>query len=217
MKKILLMFSLMMLSTATVFAQEGGIQISTDKQTYYFGDFLKFTINVDNVTGDFAVIHIVDSSGKKSSPINLPISEKITTITAPNPFGAEIFGEGEYTLEVDYDRKYHSTKFFVKDSGKVVIPVWIKDLGAWWIEGLISDSEFAKGIEYLIESNVIVIQQQAVQENHESSIPDWFRYTTELWIQEDNGISDEEFANALAHLIKIGVIVINASDESEQT
>lgn len=217
MKKNLLVFSLIILSTIPVFAQENSVKITTDKETYYFGDFLKFTINVDKITGDFAVIHIVDSSGKKSSPINLPIVEKVTTITAPNPFGAEIFGEGEYTIEIDYSRNYDSTKFFVKDSGNVVISVWIKDLGVWWIEGLITDSEYAKGIEYLIENNVIVISQEIIKEDSESSIPEWFRYTTKLWIQEDNGITDEEYANALAHLIKIGVIVINASDESEQT
>ena len=215
MKKILLMFSLIILSTVPVFGQEEGLQITTDKETYYFGDFLKFTINVDRVTGDFAIIHIVDSSGKKSSPINLPISEEVTTITTPNPFGAEIFGEGEYTLEIDYDRKNDSTKFFVKDSGNVVIPVWIKDLGAWWIEGLISDAEFAKGIEYLIENNVIVIQQGVAVQNSESTIPNWVRDNTMWWIQGQ--ISDEEYTTALEYLIKIGIIIINTSDESEQT
>lgn len=215
MKKILLMFGLIILSTIPAFAQESGVKISTDKETYYFGDFLKFTINVDEVTGDFAVIHIVDSSGKKSSPINLPISEKVTTITAPNPFGSEIFGEGEYILEVDYDRKNDSVKFFVKDSGNVVIPVWIKDLGAWWVEGLISDSEFTKGIEYLIENNVIVIPQGIAIQNSESVVPDWVRDNTEWWIQGQ--ISDKKYAAALEYLIKIGIIVINASEESEQT
>ena len=215
MKKILLMFSLIILSTVPVFAQENAVKITTDKETYYFGDFLKFTINVDAVTGDFAIIHIVDSSGKKSSPINLPIVEKTTTITAPNPFGAEIFGEGEYSIEIDYSRNYDSTKFFVKDLGIVVIPVWIKDLGSWWIEGLISDSEFAKGIEYLVENDIIVISKEVSMQNSEPIVPDWVRDNTKWWIE--GHISDKEYASALEYLIKIGIIVINASDESEQT
>ena len=39
------------------------------------------------------------------------------------------------------------------------IPSWIKNNAGWWSEGLISDKDFLKGIQFLIESNMIQINQ----------------------------------------------------------
>jgi len=35
------------------------------------------------------------------------------------------------------------------------IPSWIKNNAKWWSEGLISDEEFVKGIEFLITNGII--------------------------------------------------------------
>jgi len=37
------------------------------------------------------------------------------------------------------------------------IPSWIKNNADWWAQGLISDDDFVKGIQYLIEQGIISI------------------------------------------------------------
>ena len=34
-------------------------------------------------------------------------------------------------------------------------PEWIKNNACWWSQGLISDDEFASGLEYLIEAGIV--------------------------------------------------------------
>jgi len=41
------------------------------------------------------------------------------------------------------------------DSGE--IPSWIKNNADWWAQGLITDDDFVKGIQYLVEQGIIVI------------------------------------------------------------
>lgn len=41
---------------------------------------------------------------------------------------------------------------------KYVIPQWIKTNAGWWSQGLISDSEYVQGIEYLINQGIVKIK-----------------------------------------------------------
>ncbi len=45
-----------------------------------------------------------------------------------------------------------------------IIPVWIKDVAGFWAEGGITDSEFIETLEFLIESNVIQVNDPQVLE-----------------------------------------------------
>lgn len=42
------------------------------------------------------------------------------------------------------------------------IPEWIKSTAGWWSGGLISDNDFLSGIKYLIENNILIIEQDYV-------------------------------------------------------
>jgi len=37
------------------------------------------------------------------------------------------------------------------------IPVWLKNNAGWWSEGLISEDEFVKGIEFLVENRILIV------------------------------------------------------------
>ena len=48
-----------------------------------------------------------------------------------------------------------------KDMGTFVvgkIPDWIKNNAKWWSEGLLSDEDFSKGLEYMVKEGIIKIQ-----------------------------------------------------------
>ena len=38
-----------------------------------------------------------------------------------------------------------------------VIPDWVRNNAGWWSEGLISDEDFANGIQYLIKEGIISV------------------------------------------------------------
>ena len=38
-----------------------------------------------------------------------------------------------------------------------IVPSWIKNNACWWSQGLISDDDFASGIEYLINQGIIKV------------------------------------------------------------
>ncbi len=43
-------------------------------------------------------------------------------------------------------------------SGSYEIPSWIKTNAGWWSDGLISDSDYVEGIQWLIENGIIRIE-----------------------------------------------------------
>jgi len=43
------------------------------------------------------------------------------------------------------------------DSSSQEIPAWIKNNADWWAQGLISDDDFVKGIQYLVEQGIIKV------------------------------------------------------------
>lgn len=183
------------------------VVIYTDKNQYSFGDYLSTTIEVSDVTGELAVLYITDEFGKKSSPVNIKVNGPKTTITAPFPFDPAIYIEGIYHIDVEYSGTTNSTEFSLIDSEIIVIPYWIKGFARYWLDGAISDNEFAKTIEFLIKEGIILIPEtQSQEKNTEVEIPEWVKTNTKWWIE--GKISDNEYALGLQHLIKIKIIVV---------
>lgn len=189
-----------------VFA-EPTVEIILEKSTYNYGEKLLYTIKVSEVTGDNAIIHIRDESGKGSSAIPVAITKLETLIPSAYPFEREVFPEGKYFIDVEYSGSKNTAEFSIVDAGNVVIPFWIKQVAYYWIspDG-ISDQNYIDAIEFLIKENIIVIPQTESQKNTESKIPVWVKTSTLWWLEEK--ISDEEYAQALQYLIKNGIIVV---------
>jgi len=199
---IFVMFSLMMSSTSVVYAAPT-VSIYTEKEIYSYGDFLTFTIEVSEITEDFAILHIIDESGKSSSAIPIPITELKTVVPSPFPFESEVYPLGTYTLEIQYSDSTDTTEFELIDSGKFLLPMGTKQVAVAWIEGDISDTFFMK---FLIEQNPTLFSTEQNSEPENVKIPHWVKNITGWWI--DKKISDKEFANAFEYLIKVGIIVV---------
>ncbi len=184
------------------------IGIETSQNVYGYGDFLSITINVSEITGDFATIYIIDSSQKKSILLQPPISQKTHSFPSNHPFDSTIWKSGSYILELEYSGVQSSTQFSIQDTGEVAIPSWIKDLATMWItEPLVTDKDFGRAIEYLIQHEVIKIPYTEPEGDVITNIPDWVKTNAEWWVT--GKISDTEFAMALQYLIKKGIILVN--------
>ena len=187
---------------------EPTIGIETSQSVYGYGDFLLITINVSEVTGDFATIYITDSSQKKSVLLQPPISQKTHSFPSNHPFDSAIWQSGSYILELEYSGVQSSTQFSIQDTGEVAIPSWIKDLATMWItEPLVTDKDFGRAIGYLIEHGVIEIPYTEPEGDVITNIPDWVKTNAEWWVT--GKISDTEFTVALQYLIKKGIILVN--------
>jgi len=165
-----MIFSMMISSTSVVYATPTA-SIYTEKEIYSYGDFLTFTIEVSEITGEPAILHIIDESGKKSSAIPISITELKTEVPSPLPFESNVYPLGMYTLEIQYSGSSSMTEFELIDSGNIVIPLWIREVAKYWYNGAITDVEFVKGIEFLIKEGIIVVPQ-GQETSGEVKIPD---------------------------------------------
>ena len=183
------------------------ISIQTDERIYRYGDFLSFTIKVSELTGESAILHIIDESGKSSSAISIPITQLETVVPSPYPFESTVYPLGKYILNIEYSGSSDSAEFELIDSGKTMIPFWIRDFSKYWYNDEISDKEFAKGIEFLIKEKIIVVSQSTSHGTvDEVKIPNWIKTSTGWWLQ--GKISDMEFAKSIEYLIKVGIIIL---------
>lgn len=187
---------------------EPAVSIETSQSIYHYGEYLSITINVSEVTGDFATIHITDPSQKKSILLQPPISQETHSFPSNHPFDSAIWKSGSYILELEYSDATSSTQFSIQDSGEVAIPFWIRDLATMWItEPLVTDKDFGRAIEYLIQHEVIKIPYTEPEGDAITSIPDWVKTNAGWWVT--GKISDTEFTVALQYLIKKGIILVN--------
>ena len=190
---------------------ESAISIATNQSVYEYGDHLVMIISVSEITGDDVSIYIIDPTERRSLLLQQPISQEYTEFPSKFPFDATIWKPGTYVLELEYLGDKSSTQFIIEDTGKIALPFWIKDLAHMWItEPLVTDKDFARALEYLIEKGIISIPYTEPGTETVSSIPEWVKNNAEWWIE--GKISDTEFALALQYLVKTGIITVNLSN-----
>jgi len=88
------------------------------------------------------------------------------------------------------------------------VPIWIKNNAAWWSQELIEDSDFVAGIEYLIQNEIITIQDNEIIAASYSSneIPVWIKNNAGWW--SEDLITEKEFIDGLQWLISNGIIQV---------
>jgi len=89
---------------------------------------------------------------------------------------------------------------------RVCVPDWIKNNAGWWADGIIDNSSFISGIEWLVSNDIIHVPSTAVSDAAESSIPDWVKNTAGWWAGDI--ISDDDFVNSIQYLIKVGIMTV---------
>jgi len=111
---------------------------------------------------------------------------------------------GVYEIKLSHNNSLIKTISFVVSDP--VIPDWIKNNAKWWSSGTVSDSEFVKAIEYLIEEGLITIFPGSAISVSEQDIPNWIKNNAKWWA--DDQISDEDFVKSIQYLVKKGIIRI---------
>jgi len=91
------------------------------------------------------------------------------------------------------------------EESSTAVPDWIKTSAKWWNNEQISDTGFARGIEYLIENNILTVPQTETFEQVQE-IPGWIKNTAGWW--GDGLLPDQDFVNGIQWLIKNGIMKI---------
>ena len=88
------------------------------------------------------------------------------------------------------------------------IPDWIKNNAGWWSNGLIDDSSFVSGIQWLISTGIVNVPptEQGVG-GGASVIPDWIKNNAGWW--SSGQIPDSAFVSGLQWLISNGIMTIS--------
>ena len=198
---------------------EPSVNIIMEKSTYKYCERLFYIIEVSEVTGDPAIIHIRDESGKGSSAIPIAIGPDLQTpVPALFSFDKEQFALGKYFIDVKYLGSEFTAEFDLVESENICIPESVKQFMIEWIlnedpdknlDGYLIDI-----IQKYVDPKLIEIPFEINDENiHELDIPDWVKNVGYWWIQ--GGISDNEFAQVINYLIDENIISSPIETENE--
>ena len=182
------------------------VEILMEKTTFTYCEKLFYTIQISEVTGEPAIIHIRDQAGTEGSPVSIPIHDMQNPIPAPFPFERN-FPTGKYFIDVEYAGAKDSAEFDLIDSENICISMPMKQVAYSWINDQMSDGFFIDAINKFVDKNLIIIPDKINEKNLENiHIPKWVKNIVGWWLEEK--ISDNEFSHAIQYLINKEIIVI---------
>ena len=193
---------------------EPTVSIVMEKTTYSYCERLFYIIEVSEVTGDPAIIHIRDEVGDGGSAIPIPISNLQTPIPAIIPFEKGLFQLGKYFIDVKYSSSEFTIEFELVDSNNICIPQTVKMFFVEWINDNMSDGYMMDAIQKYVDPQLIEIPFEITDENiHEIEIPEWLKKNTGDWWAQGL-ISDNDFAQVINYLIDKKYITSHKTVES---
>ena len=184
---------------------EPSASIIMEKTTYSYCEKLFYIIEVSEITGDLAIIHIRDDTGKGSSAIPIPITNLQNPIPSLVAFEAEVFPLGKYFIDLEYSGSTDTAEFNLIESNTVCIPELIKPIMANWLSGNISDGFLMDAFQKYVDSQLIDVPFEINENNvYEIDIPEWVKNVGQWWIE--GAITDDNFAKTMSYLIDRNVI-----------
>ncbi len=184
---------------------EPSVSIIMEKTTYSYCEKLFYIIEVSEITGESAIIHIRDETGKGSSAIPIPITNLQNPVPSIVGFEAEIFPLGKYFIDVEYSGAEFTAEFNLIDSDNICIPGVIKQFMIEWLNDKMPDGYLMDAFQKYVDTKLIDIPFEINDENiHDIDIPDWVKNVGYWWVQ--GVISDKDFAQVISYLIDENII-----------
>ncbi len=210
---LLILFTGIFIAMPQVHA-EPTVLITMEKTTYVYCEKLFYTINVSEITGDPAIIHITDETGKKSSAIPIAITELQNPIPSLIPFEAEIFPLGKYVIDIQYSGATTFAEFELIESESICIPELIKPIMANWLSGNISDGFLLDAFQKYVDVKLINVPFEINETNvYDVNIPTWIKNIGYWWIE--GAISDDNFSDAINNLLERNIIGLHVEGKNE--
>lgn len=122
-----------------------------------------------------------------------------------------VFNTGKTTVRcytVDSLGNEARTSFVVTVGYEIVkIPSWFKLTTGYWVSNQMSDTEYAKTLEFLLVNKIIHVPLSKQSKGiTNSEIPIWIKTNSQKWIQ--GNASDDEFSIGIQWMLERGLVRI---------
>ena len=192
---------------------ESTVEIIMEKTTYNYCDKLSYIIEVTEITGRPAIMHIRDDRGGGGSALQIPIGGLQNLVPAAFPFEKEQFKPGKYFIDVEYNGSSTTAEFEIVDSDNICIPGLIKQFIVGWINDELPDGYFIDALQKNVNPKLIKVPFEVNEDNIlEINMPNWVKKNTAIWWVNDM-ISDNDFAQVFNYLFEQKIIKEKISEE----
>jgi hypothetical protein len=193
---------------------EPSVTIIMEKTTYTYCEKLVYSIEVSEVTGEPAIIHIRDGVGGKSSAIPILIEKLSNPIPSLHAFEKDIFPLGTYFIDVEYLGMQTTAEFNLIDSDNMCISEAMQPVVVKWINGEFTDGMLISGFQNIVDKKLIDMPFEFTEKNINSlHIPEWVKSIGKGWVM--GIISDQMFVQNLQYLIDEKIISFPVEVENE--
>jgi len=112
-----------------------------------YDDLKQVTNDIEQAKVVIHLIHWMITEGQDYSPtlLYVPLADKVVEIGKK--------GLSQVTYDGENLWEYKATA----ETSSYQIPEWIKNNAKWWAEGLITDDDYIKGLQYLIEQGILKV------------------------------------------------------------
>ncbi len=214
--KKVIFFILLIGSTGVVVSTyaEPSVAIIIEKTTYTYCEKLVYSIEVSEITGDLAIIHIRDGAGGSSSAIPIPIEKLSNPIPSLHAFEKDIFSLGQYFIDVQYLGIETSAEFNLINSDNMCISEAMQPVVVKWINEEFTDGMLISGFQNIVDKKLINIPFEFTEKNIDKlNIPEWVKSIGKGWVM--GIISDQMFVQNLQYLIDEKIISFPVEAENE--
>ena len=214
--KKVIFFILLIGSTGVVVSTyaEPSVAIIMEKTTYTYCEKLVYSIEVSEITGDLAIIHIRDGAGGSSSAIPITIEKLSNPIPSLHAFEKDIFPLGQYFIDVQYLGIETSAEFNLIDSDNMCISEAMQPVVVKWINEEFTDGMLISGFQNIVDKKLINIPFEFTEKNiGKLNIPEWVKSIGKGWVM--GIISDQMFVQNLQYLIDEKIISFPVEVENE--
>jgi hypothetical protein len=214
--KKIIFFIILIGSTGVVASAnaEPTVTIIMEKTTYTYCEKLVYSIEVSEITGEHAIIHIRDGAGGKSSAIPIPIEKLSNPIPSLHAFEKDIFPLGKYFIDVEYLGIQTTAEFTLIDSNNMCISEAMQPVVVRWINGEFTDGMLISGFQNIVDKKLIDIPFEFTEKNIDKlNIPEWVKSVAKGWVM--GIISDQMFVQNLQYLIDEKIISFPIDRENE--
>ena len=193
---------------------EPTVTIIMEKTTYTYCEKLVYSIEVSEITGEHAIIHIRDGAGGKSSAIPIPIEKLSNPIPSLHAFEKDIFPLGKYFIDVEYLGMQTTAEFTLIDSNNMCISEAMQPVVVKWINGEFTDGMLISGFQNIVDKKLIDIPFEFTEKNIDKlNIPEWVKSVAKGWVM--GIISDQMFVQNIQYLIDEKIISFPIDRENE--
>ena len=193
---------------------EPSVTIIMEKTIYTYCEKLVYSIEVSEITGDPAIIHIRDGAGGKSSAIPIPIEKLSNPIPSLHAFEKDIFPLGKYFIDVKYLGIQTTVEFNLIDSDNMCISEAMQPVVVKWINGEFTDGMLISGFQNIVDKKLIDISFEFTEKNINSlHIPEWVKSVGKGWVM--GIISDQMFVQNIQYLIDEKIISFPIDRQNE--